>query len=282
MKIVGLASLSSEVVEDDVDILPTFIPLTPAFTHEAMAHGAMSSAVSFGIKTSGGAATVPLVEREIAGVAPKGDQVTDHDLTPVVAKADRALKPISIALGVFGAVALLATVLVVIQLVARRLRVDREDLRILRALGANPADTVLDGLVGLEAAVVLGSILAVIVAVAVSPLSPLGPVAPVSVDRGLSWDWTVLGFGLLTLIAVLGGAAALLALAAAPHHTALRSRLRPTSGARVVASAARAGFRPPGWSGSGWRSSPARVERPCPCARRCSGRCWRWRLSLRR
>ena len=39
MKIVGLASLNSEIVEDDVDILPTFIPLTPAFAREALAHG---------------------------------------------------------------------------------------------------------------------------------------------------------------------------------------------------------------------------------------------------
>ncbi len=121
-----------------------------------------------------------------------------------------------------------------------------EDLRILRALGANPAETVLDGLIGLEAALILGSILAVIVAVAVSPLSPLGPVAPVSADGGLSWDWTVLGFGLLTLILCLGGTAALLALSAAPHRTALRPRLRPTSGTRVVASAARAGLSGPG------------------------------------
>ena len=92
---------------------------------------------------------------------------------------------------------------------------------------------------------VLGSILAVRIAVAVSPLSPLGPVGPVSGDRGVSLDWTVLGFGLLALIGVLGGAAALLALAAAPHR-ALRPRLRPTSGARVVASAARSGFSGPG------------------------------------
>ena len=189
---------------------------------------------------------MPLVEREIAGVAPRGDQVTDHDLTPVVAKADRALKPISIALGVFGAVALLATVLVATQLVARRLRVDREDLRILRALGADPADIIIDGLIGIEAALALGSILAVVIAVALSPLSPLGPVAPVYPGRGLSWDWTVLGFGLLALITVLGGTAALLAFAAAPHRITLRPRLRPTSGARVVASAARAGLSGPG------------------------------------
>ena len=246
MKIVGLASLSSEIVEDDVDILPTFIPLTPAFAREAVAHGDFSTAVTFGIKTSGGAATVPIVEREVAGVAPRGDQVTDHALTPVVGKADRALKPISIALGVFGAVALLATVLVATQLASRRLRVDREDLRILRALGADPADCIMDGLIGIEAAIVLGSSFAVVIAVALSPLSPLGSVAPVYPGRGLSWDWTVLGFGLLALITVLGGTAALLAFAGAPHRTTLRPRIRPTSGARVVASAARAGLSGPG------------------------------------
>jgi hypothetical protein len=246
MRIVGLASLNSEIVEDDVDILPTFIPLTPAFARVALAHGGLSSALSFGIKTSGESSTVPLVEREIARLAPPGVQVSDHALSPVVAKADRALKPISIALGVFGAVALLAALLVATQLMARRLRVDRDDLRILRALGADPSDTILDGLIGLEAALALGSILAALIAVALSPLSPLGPVAPVYPDRGLSWDWTVLGFGVLVLTTILGGIAALLAYATAPHRVAFRPRLRPTSGARVVASAARAGLSAPG------------------------------------
>ncbi len=46
--------LNSEIVEDDVDILPTFIPLTPAFTREALAVGNLSGALTFGIKTSGG------------------------------------------------------------------------------------------------------------------------------------------------------------------------------------------------------------------------------------
>jgi hypothetical protein len=71
-------------------------------------------------------------------------------------------------------------------------------------------------------------------------------VAAVYPGRGLSWDWTVLGFGVLALIAVLGGMAALLAYATAPHRASIRPRLRSTSGARVVASAARAGLSPSG------------------------------------
>ncbi len=246
MKIVGFASLNSQIVEDDVDILPTFIPLTPAFAKEALARPGMSSAVSFGLKTTGGSTDAPLVEREITRLAPPGAQVTYHELTPVVAKADRALKPISIALAVFGGIALLATVLVALQIIGRRLRTDRDDLRILRALGADPVDTILDNLIGLEAAIVLGSILAAVIAVALSPLSPLGPVRPVYPDGGLSWDWTVLGFGVLALTTVLGSLAALLAYTTAPHRVASRSRLRATSGAQVVQSAARAGLSAPG------------------------------------
>ena len=242
MKLVGLASLNSEIVEDDVDILPTFIPLTPALAKEARARGEFAGALTFGIKTSGGSSTVPLVERELTRLTPPGFQLTEHALTPVAVKADRALKPISIALGVFGGVALLAAVLIATQLIARRLRNDRDDLRILRALGADPADVILDGLIGLEAAVALGSILAAGIAFALSPLAPLGPVRPVYPARGFSWDWTVLGSGVLALMVLLGGVAVLLAYRTAPHRVALRPRLRSTAGARVVAYAARAGL----------------------------------------
>ena len=92
MKLVGLGSLSSEIVEDDVDTLPTFLPLTPAFAKEALAVNGLSGALTFGIQTAGGAATVPLVEREVARLAPPGVQVTDHALVPVLAKADTALE----------------------------------------------------------------------------------------------------------------------------------------------------------------------------------------------
>ncbi|HVA07893.1 MAG TPA: FtsX-like permease family protein [Acidimicrobiales bacterium] len=246
MKLVGLASLSSEIVEDDVDTLPTFIPLTPAFAREALAQGGLSGALTFGITTSGGTSTVPRVERELARLTPRGFQVTDHALAPVVAKADNALKPISIALGVFGAIALLAAILIATQLIARRLRVSRDDLQILRSLGADTTDTLLDGLIGLEAAIAIGSMLAVGIAVALSPLAPLGPVRAVFPGRGFTFDWTVLGFGFLFLIVVLGAVAVLLALATAPHRVAHATLVRRTSGARVVGFVARAGLSAPG------------------------------------
>jgi hypothetical protein len=246
LKLVGLASINSEIVEDDVDILPTFIPLTPAFTREALAVGNFSGALTFGISTSGGPNRVARVEREVGRLAPPGLVLTEHALAPVIVKADNSLKPISIALGVFGAIALLAALLIVTQLIARRLRVEHDDRGIIRALGADPVDSILDGLIGLELAIVVGSIMAAGVAVALSPLAPLGPVRSAYPERGVSWDWTVLGFGVLILVAVLSLATVTLAFASAPHRSAQQPRLRSTRGERIVASMARGGLSAPG------------------------------------
>ena len=66
----------------------------------------MSGALTFGIQTRHGTSLVPLVERELSALIPPGVIYTYHALAPVTAKADRSLRPISIALGVFGAVTL--------------------------------------------------------------------------------------------------------------------------------------------------------------------------------
>ena len=72
---------------------------------------------------------------------------------------------------------------------------------VLRALGASPAMTMADGLLGILGAVVLGSVLALLVAVALSPLAPIGPARTLDPGPGLpstgpcsvlacwSWSW---------------------------------------------------------------------------------------------
>jgi hypothetical protein len=248
LRIVGLASLNSEIVEDDVDILPTFVALTPAFTREVLAHNGeeFSGAVTFGITTDGGTKTVPAVERELTALIPPRVQFSEHSLAPVATKADAALKPISIALAVFGAVALLAALLIATQVIARRFRSETGDLEILRALGEGPVDTFLDVFLGVVAAIMAGSVLAVAVGFALSPVAPLGPVRSVYPSPGLSFDATVLLLGALLMFLALTTVAALLAYAGAPHRVALRPRMRSSSGARIVTSLARAGLPAPG------------------------------------
>jgi hypothetical protein len=118
------------------------------------------------------------------------------------------VKPEAIALAVFGVVGMLAALLIAVQMIARQLQARNVDLEVLRALGASPAMTMGDGLLGILAAVVLGSLFAVGVAIGLSSLAPTGPVRPVYPAVGIAVDFTVLSFGLLALIGGIGAAAA--------------------------------------------------------------------------
>ena len=71
---------------------------------------------------------------------------------PIAAQAERTVRPQAIALGVFGAIAAAAGLVIAGQAVTRQLRSNRDDLSILRAIGADPAMTVMDGLTGTLAA----------------------------------------------------------------------------------------------------------------------------------
>jgi hypothetical protein len=136
-----------------------------------------------------------------------------------------ALRPESVALGGFGAIAALVCLVLGAQAISRQLRGADEDRRVMRALGAGPAATLGDGLVGALGAIVLGSLLAVGVAVGLSPLSPLGPVRPVYPDRGAAFDWTVLGVGLAVLVGALSATALVFCYQGAPHRAAGAQRL---------------------------------------------------------
>ncbi len=160
----------------------------------------------------------------------------------MTATAERAIRPEAIAIGAFGGIAGLAALLIALQVIGRQFRLAAEERSTLRALGAGPAMTVEDGLIGILGAVVVGSILAVGVAVALSPLAPFGPVRPVYPTPGVAFDWTVLGFGSLALVLVLGGLSVAMAYRAAPHRTA-REQVVPDRGS-VAAGAATAGGLP--------------------------------------
>ncbi|MGO8724140.1 MAG: FtsX-like permease family protein [Acidimicrobiales bacterium] len=218
MRITGTVVFNNEVVLDEVDRYPTWVLFTPALT-DMFDAGTMYR--SYALKLKDGAAGVSAVEREIIAALPRGTTYTFHVTSVVEGQVDRTVKPESIALGVFGAIALLAAMLIALQMIARQLQARKEDNEVLRALGAARAMAVGDGLIGLLGAVVIGSLLAVGVAVGLSPLSPLGPVRPVYPDPGLAFDPLVLGFGLLVLIGLLGAATVALA---------YRSALGPSRG----------------------------------------------------
>ena len=109
----------------------------------------------------------------------------------------QAVRPLSIALALFGAIAFLACVVLVGLALSRQLRSENEEREVLRAMGAAPAASSVAAAIGPLVAVLAGAALAVVLAIAASPSMPIGKVRAVEVARGFDADWTVLGFGAL-------------------------------------------------------------------------------------
>jgi hypothetical protein len=232
IRLVGIVMLNRQVVEDDVDSTSGFVIFTPALIRAVAAVSpggqvtlAPGAPTLYGLQLDQGSRDVAPVESEVVDAGRPGSDFLFNATSRVVAQVELALKPESVAFGAFGVIAGLVALLVGVQAISRQLRWDDEERRVLRALGAGPAVAGGDGLIGVLAAIVVGALLAAAVAVALSPLAPLGPVRPVYPDRGIAFDWTVLGAGVAVLVGVLGAAAVELAFLRAPHRTARRPGL---------------------------------------------------------
>jgi hypothetical protein len=236
MRLAGTVVFNNEVVVDEVDRFPAFLLFTPALTRLVSTGPGYRL---YGLRLSDGARGVPAVEREIVGALPPGTTYTFHVTSVVEGQVDRAVKPEAIALAVFGIIAMAAALLIAVQVIARQLQATDEDFEVLRALGASPAMTIGEGLLGILGAIVLGSLLAAGVAIGLSPLAPIGPVRPVYPAPGIDIDVAVLGFGLLALIGGIGAAAVVLGYRHAPGRARQQVRTHTSRGsslARVAAS----------------------------------------------
>ncbi|MGB9112443.1 MAG: FtsX-like permease family protein [Acidimicrobiales bacterium] len=243
MKLVGIVVFNDAVVLDDVDALAAQNALfTPSLTDRLTACCADFSFAY--LKLDGGSAAVPMVESEIEKIFPTALPFDPHATSLVVAKAERAIRPESLALGVFGLIAALAMFLVVAQVIARQLKAYGDDLETLRALGANPTMAVGDAVIGILGAIVVGALVAVAVAVALSPIAPIGPVRAVYPSRGFAFDWTVLGLGFAATALGFIVFAIALGYRDAPHRIARRSNQSRGAQSRLALASARAGLPP--------------------------------------
>jgi hypothetical protein len=223
MRLVGIGLPVTGIVTDDVDAGGALGYFTPALTHELLSWGCVNyTETAIMVASSDQVAGVEDdITRGAPGGLPPGFEATAEDDE---GKADRAIKPLSIALGVFGGIAALAALLIAVQVIGRQLRRRRRESEVLRALGAEPTTLAADVLIGVVGAIAVGSLLAVGIAVALSPLSPLGPIRPFYPAPGISFDWTVLGggFGVIFVGLVLGAIG--LAVRNSPERVARRQR----------------------------------------------------------
>ena len=239
VRLVGIVVQPSQVVEDDADVSSNanLTLFGPGLTHRLL--GCCAYYTELGVKVEGGPSRAVAVQNELARVLPAGaPSLQANAALAVEAKAQRAIKPESIALGVFGAICALAALLIGAQIIGRQLRLGAEEEGTLRALGADPTMTVIGSLVGILGSVALGTLLACGIAIGLSPLAPLGPVRLVDPSPGIAVDWTVLGFGALVLLAVLTASSVAAAHRLAPHRAGGRRRsVRPRSALTGMATA---------------------------------------------
>lgn len=230
MKLVGIIEQGPQVIQDDDSALGDQLAVvTPALTRRLATCSAYYSYVA--LQLDGGTRHLAAVTSALEKMVPSSILAVDggaQTSAPIVAKAERVLRPESIAFGVFGLIAGLAALLIGGQVVARFVRRNAADAAVLRALGADPVMTAADGIVGILGALVVGALLAVVVAVALSPLAPIGIVRPVFPDPGIAFDWTVLGTGFVALVVVLSAVTVLMVYRAAPHRATARRKERPS------------------------------------------------------
>src|SRR5206468_3378990 len=134
LKLVGIGEHNNAVVQDDVDAVGSnFALFSPALGRRLAACCVLSTNAA--LVLDHGDRDVPAAEAELARLSPL---LSTHVYVPSIdaAKAERAVEPESIALGVFGLIAALTTLLIAGQLIGRQLRTVSDELDVLRALGA--------------------------------------------------------------------------------------------------------------------------------------------------
>jgi hypothetical protein len=271
LTVTGIGVVSTQVVQDDIDADRTgFLIGTPALDREFFSCCYNTSYI--GLKVSDGYdAAVAGEYLHLTDTSPifagGGAQLLQllelYNTGAIEAEAQSAIHPEAIALGVFGIIAALAALIIGAQSVSRQLRAAADDADILRALGAGPAATTADGVLGILAAVVAGALLAVAVAIGLSPFSLFGPVRQVEPGRGIYLDAAVLGLGALGLAVILGSLAVVLGYRHAPHRAAARPQ--PAGrGSAVVRAGLGAGLGATGVTGLRMALEPGRGRTAVP------------------
>jgi hypothetical protein len=261
-RLVGIGELNTQVVQDGVDRVYGFVFVTPALMQETRRLLPGLSAIGYGIQLTPGHHNIGKIESELVHLVPPGETSAFHVTSQIESQVELAIKPESVALGAFGLIAALAALVLSLQAISRLLRDDDEERRVMRSVGASPAELVIDALFGVFGAVVLGTLVAIAVAVGLSPLGPIGPVRSVYPSRGFAFDGTVLGLGAAVLVVGLCLTSLGLAVRTTPGRR--RQRTREARRSRVVRGAQASGFSVAGVVGTHFALEPGQGRTSVP------------------
>ena len=257
-RVTGVGVMTDEVLQDDIARIDRVV-FTPAF---ARANPSTLGFVRAALLLRHGRADIPVVQQAVQRIGtallPHGDVPIEVEST-VVDRTQRAIRPVAVALGAFAVLLGLATVLILGPLLARAVRIPRQDRETLRAVGATTSELVMVAALAAAVVGVVSGAAAVAIAVGLSQFAPLGVVRDVEPQPGVSMDWTVLAGGAAALVLVVVVTAVLGALRSSSLGVV---RARPPS--RATSAAAGIGMRPPALVGIGAALDPAQGSRPPP------------------
>jgi hypothetical protein len=264
--VVGIGVLGIQLVHDDIDSNRAgFLVGTPALLRQY--ESCCSSNSYDGLQLDGGSRYAATVlqgyERLIDTPALSHGELVVYQTAAIEAEAQQAIRPEAVALAVFGVIALAAALIIGTQALSRQLHGNAGETEVLRALGAGPATTMADGLLGVMAAVAAGAVLAAAVAVGLSPFTLFGPVRTVETAPGIDADWTVLGAGMAVLALVLALVAVGIAYRLAPQRAARRATAAGRE-SRVVGAALAAGLPVSGGAGLRFAVEPGHGRTAVP------------------
>jgi len=196
VRVVGIGRFPEEVLRDEYDSDGLLLG-TPALTARYLEYGSPYRFHALHLAPG----------TDISEVVSGYEKLSGEDYGLIVRRTDEqrtgaqlALRPLVVALAVFGLIAAVATLGLGGLGAVRSTLVAGSDLTALRAIGASQAALGAAAAAPAIAGTVLGVVGAAVLAVVLSPVAPVGPVREVEPDRGVNVDAT----------AVLGGATVLL------------------------------------------------------------------------
>ncbi len=220
---------------------PSDVYLSPALVRR-MRNTALAGDIEE-VRLRHGAASIPAFQAAISRFGgSSGLQMQNMDGEGLL--VERSIHLQAVGWWLLAAVAGLAGIAVVGQILARQAAADAADYPVLRALGMSSGRLFMLGMTRVSAMAVVGGAASVAVAFALSPLAPLGEAAIAEPSPGLRFGTAVLLCGLLAVLVIVVAVAAGPVLAQARRRGGPGSRAgeaRASRPSRVVAWLAQAG-----------------------------------------
>ena len=209
---------------------PTVVYLSPALVRQVR-NTALAGDIE-AVRLRQGAASIPAFQAAINrfGGGDSGLQMQDMDGEGQL--VERSIHLQAVGWWLLAAVAGLAGIAVVSQILARQAAADAVNYPVLRALGMSSGRLFLLGMTRVSAMAAAGGAVSVAVAFTLSPLAPLGQASVAEPSPGFRFDVPVLLWGMLTVLALVLAAAAVPVLAQARRRGAPGTRAEEVGASR--------------------------------------------------